>query len=298
MANLKDLKARIGSVKSTQKITKAMQMVSASKLRRACEKVEAAKPYAEGIENMVKSVASNISESDAPGLLLGSEEKSDTHLIVAISSDRGLCGGFNAYLVKAVKKKVQELKAKKKNVKIICIGKKGYEQIKSSYSSDIIDVVEGISKKKAIPYEDAEKEASRIIEMFENDEFDVCTIFYNKFISAISQEVTEQQIIPLDIKGSESEEVDAVAVENVVYEYEPNKDDILEKLLPKNIAVQIYHAFLENSASEHGARMSAMDNATRNAGEMIKKLTLVYNRTRQAAITTELIEIIAGAEAL
>ncbi|MCE3232061.1 MAG: synthase subunit gamma [Rickettsiaceae bacterium] len=291
MANLKDLKNRIKSVQSTRKITSAMKVVSASKLRRAREKAEAAAPYAVRMERMLRTLAGNVSKDSAPKLLVGNG-KEQSHLLVVISSDRGLCGGFNTHLLKAVRSKISQCRAHGQEFKIICIGKKGYEQLRSSYKDKIVGKTEGISKKRVIPFEDAAGQAKTIIEMFENGEFDVCTIFYNKFISAISQQVTAQQIIPLNVEQANDNS------NNVVYEYEPSENLILNELLPKNIAVQIFHAFLENSASEHGARMSAMDNATRNAGDMIKRLTLVYNRTRQAAITKELIEIISGAEAV
>lgn len=293
MANLKNLKIRINSVKSTQKITKAMKLVSASKLRRARERAEAAAPYAERMDMVLKTLAANVSKTSAPALLVGNG-KDKTHLIVVISSDRGLCGGFNTHLVKAARYKINSLLAAGKEVKIICIGKKGYDQLKSQYRSKIIHTVEDISKKRIIPFADAKEQADKIIAMFENGEFDVCTIFYNKFVSAISNEVTEQQIIPLNLEDANA----ATQQSNALYEYEPSEKKILADLLPKNVAVQVYNSFLESSAGEHGARMSAMDNATRNAGDMIKKLTLSYNRTRQAAITTELIEIIAGAEAV
>lgn len=289
MANLKDLKGRINSVKSTQKITSAMKVVSASKLRRAREQAEAAAPYAEKMDMVLKTLANNVDKSSAPQLLVGNGNDK-THLIVVVSSDRGLCGGFNTHLIKAVKTKITKLQGEGRSVKILCIGKKGYELLKSSYKKNIVGRIEDISKKRIIPFSDASEQAEKIIQMFENVEFDVCCVFYNKFISAIAQEVTEQQLIPLAM--------DEEVTSSSVYEYEPSEAKILADLLPKNIAVQIYNSFLESSASEHGARMSAMDNATRNAGEMIKKLTLVYNRTRQAAITTELIEIIAGAEAV
>jgi len=291
MANLKDLKVRINSVKSTQKITSAMKVVSAAKLRKAREMAENAAPYAERMEKVLGTLASNVTPESAPKLLVGNGND-NVHLLVVVSSDRGLCGGFNTHLIKAVKTKIAELTSKNKEYKIICVGKKGYELLKTDYKKDVIQKTFDISKKKVIPFEDAGKQANKIIKMFNNNEFDVCTIFYNKFISAISQEVTEQQLIPLHVSEDESEKTDST------FEFEPSESQILEELLPKNLGVQVYNAFLENSASEHGARMSAMDNATRNAGEMIKKLTLVYNRTRQAAITTELIEIIAGAEAV
>jgi len=292
MANLKDLKVRINSVKSTQKITRAMKVVSASKLRRARERAEAAAPYAERMERMLATLAANANKDSAPKLLVGNG-RDQKHLIVVVSSDRGLCGGFNAHLLKAARAKIAKLKAEGKDISIFTIGKKAYDQLVLSNKQEIVDSVDGISKKKAIPFEDASDQTAKIISMFENNQFDVCTVFYNKFISAISQQVTEQQLIPFDLpdagQGSASDSV---------YEYEPSENQILDDLLPRNLAVQLYNAFLENSASEHGARMTAMDNATRNAGEMIKGLTLVYNRTRQAAITTELIEIIAGAEAV
>lgn len=291
MANLKDLKVRIRSVKSTQKITRAMKMVSASKLRRARENAERAVPYAERMERVMKTLAANVSGDSAPKLLVGNG-KSQTHLLIAVSSDRGLCGGFNANIAKAVKRKIAELTSQGKQVKLICLGKKGFEILRSTHGQYIIDKAQGIASKKIVPFSDAEEQTQKILAMFDADEFDVCTIYYNKFISAISQKVTAQQLIPLDL-GTET----GVASSSV-YEYEPSEAQILSDLLPRNISVQIYNAFLENSASEHGARMAAMDNATRNAGDMIKKLTLKYNRTRQAVITKELLEIIAGAEAV
>ena len=291
MANLKDLKIRINSVKSTQKITSAMKVVSAAKLRKARELAENAAPYAERMEKVLSTLAANVSPESAPKLLVGNG-KDNVHLLVVISSDRGLCGAFNTHLIKAVKATIQSLKSQKKEYKIICIGKKGYELLKSEHKDNVIGKTFDISKKKFIPFEDAAEQSNNIIKMFNEGEFDVCTIYYNKFITAISQEVTEQQLIPLNIDKEHAVQTDSI------FEFEPSESQILEELLPKNLGVQVYNAFLENSASEHGARMSAMDNATRNAGEMIKNLTLVYNRTRQAAITTELIEIIAGAEAV
>lgn len=293
MANLKDLKIRIRSVKSTQKITKAMKLVSASKLRRARENSERAVPYAERMAKVMATLASNSSGDNAPKLLVGNG-KTNNHLIIVVSSDRGLCGGFNANLAKSVKRHIASLQATGKKAQIICLGKKGYEILKATHLSAIKSKTFGIASKKHIPFSDAEEQAANIIKMFENDEFDVCTVFYNKFISAISQKVTSHQLIPLAVDESEKEK----ANDGSIYEYEPSEAKILADLLPRNIAVQLYTSFLENSASEHGARMAAMDNATRNAGEMIGKLTLKYNRTRQAAITKELLEIIAGAEAV
>lgn len=300
MANLKDLKIRIGSVKSTRKITKAMQMVSASKLRRAQEHAEAGRPFSEKMERMIITLAASAGESkSAPKLLIGTG-KEDVHLIVLITSDRGLCGGFNSNLVRAVKIKIRELEAAGKKVKILTVGKKGFEQLKLLHEKKIIDRIRDLSKKKKVEYADADDIAGRILKMFENEEFDVCHLVYNKFISAISQKITFQKLIPLEIFGEDSgqEKTGQKDQTDSSYEYEPSEEDVLLELLPKNIGVQIYHGLLESTASEHGARMSAMDNATRNAGDMIEKLTLKYNRTRQAAITTELTEIISGAEAL
>ncbi len=295
MANLKSLKIRIRSVKSTQKITKAMKMVSAAKLRRAREKVEAATPYAEAMSRVVKTLARNIPVNEAPALLVGNG-RNHKHLLVVVTSDRGLCGGLNTNLVKAVKRKILELSSEGKEVSLFCIGKKGRELLSSQFKNKIIHEVEGISKKKNIPYEDVEVQAKTILDLFSQEKFDVCTIFFNKFISAISQKITATQIIPL---AQDEETENSTKVNSALpYEYEPSEQEILSDLLPRNLAVQLYHAVLENTASEQGSRMTAMDNATSNAGEMIKKLTLVYNRTRQANITKELIEIISGAEAV
>lgn len=293
MANLKELKIRISSVKSTQKITKAMKLVSAAKLRRARERAEAAAPYAERMERVLQELAGNVSVTSAPRLLVGNG-KNQVHLFVVVTSDRGLCGGFNTSIVKEVKARASKLEKEGKSVKLVCLGKKGIELLRRDMESKIVAKKEGLSKKRFMPFSDADKQARKITQMFEAGEFDVCTVFYNKFVSTIEHKVTVQQLIPLEIRESKGEIHGAKAV----YDYEPNEEKILEDLLPKNLAVQIFHALLENSASEHGARMSAMDNATRNAGDMIKRLTLQYNRTRQAVITSELIEIISGAEAV
>ncbi|MCD6034541.1 MAG: synthase subunit gamma [Rickettsiales bacterium] len=296
MPSLKDLKNRIGSVKSTQKITKAMQMVAAAKLRRAQERAKAAEPYAGRMQRMLEALASNIASGDSlPKLLVGTG-KDETHLIVVTTSDRGLCGGFNGSIVREARRQIMSLQAQGKKVKLLCLGAKGYDQLKSVYGHLIIERIEGISK-KPIAYSDAEGVATKITELLESGAFDVCTVIYNKFQSAISQIVTLQQLIPLQIASSVAEE-GATAGTKPVYEFEPDEEKILESLLPRNLAVQLLHALLENSASEQGARMSAMDNATRNAGDMIKKLSLQYNRSRQATITKELIEIISGAEAV
>lgn len=297
MANLKDLKNRIGSVKSTRKITKAMQMVAASKLRRAQERAEAARPYSEKMGRMISTLATSVAgDENAPKLLAGtgSDQK---HLIVLISSDRGLCGGFNTNIVRSVKQKTRKLEDAGKEVKLIVIGRKGFDQLKLTHEQKVVDRVRDLSKKKKVEYIDADNIAGKILKMFEAEEFDVCHLVYNKFISAISQEVTFQKLIPLEI-STEGDEKEQAQSSDSVYEYEPSEEEVLLELLPKNIGTQIYHALLESTASEQGARMSAMDNATRNAGDMIDKLTLQYNRTRQAVVTTELTEIISGAEAL
>lgn len=291
MANLKDLRKRIHSVKSTQKITKAMKLVAASKLRNARERAEKAVPYARHMASLLANVAVSISPDRAPALVTGTGSE-QSHLLVVVSSDRGLCGGFNTVLIREVRQAIRQLQAEKKTVQIFTIGKKAEELLKREYSALLVKKVEGLSRKKKLAFSDAKKIALQIIDMFGDAQFDNCTIFYNKFITAISQQVTPQQLIPLDTSSITPQE------EGAVYEYEPSEEAILQELLPKNLAVQIFHAMLESSASEHGARMTAMDNATRNAGDMIKRLQVVYNRNRQAAITKELIEIISGAEAL
>lgn len=291
MASLKDLKNRIGSVKSTQKITSAMKVVAAAKLRRAREATEAASPYAERMQRMLVTLGQNTTADSVPKLMAGTGSDQN-HLLIVVSADRGLCGGFNSSMIKAIHQKISLLKDNGKSVKLLCIGKKVHDVLKSYYEDDIISYVEGITKQKKISFDDAKTQIDKVISFFEAGEFDVCSIFYSKFVSAIVQEVTEQQIIPMVVDQKENEEPSAS------YEFEPDEASILEELVPKNLSVQLFHALLENAASEQGARMSAMDNATRNAGDMIKKLSLVYNRTRQATITKELIEIISGAEAV
>jgi F-type H+-transporting ATPase subunit gamma len=292
MANLKELKNRITSVTSTQKITKAMKMVAAAKLRHAEEAANAARPYAERMDGMMASLASGmVGRDDAPKLLAGtgSDQK---QLVVVATGERGLCGGFNSSIAKAGAKKVDSLVAQGKDVKILCVGKKGRDALKRKYGDLIIDLVD-LSGSKRIGFNDAQPIAQRLLAMFDEGEFDVCRIFYAKFVSVLTQEVTEQQIIPAPVPEASGEETN-----DVVYEYEPDEAEILADLLPRNLSVQVFRALLENSASEQGARMSAMESATRNAGDMIDRLTLQYNRERQAAITSELIEIISGAEAL
>jgi F-type H+-transporting ATPase subunit gamma len=291
MATLDDLKKRIASVKSTQKITKAMKMVAAAKLRRAQENAERGRPYSEKMNNIILNLSSSISDKEnAPRLLSGTGEEK-VHLCIVLTSDRGLCGGFNSNIIKKAKAYFKKISEKGKSLKIITVGSKGYDQLKRVYKDDIVERI-SFKDSKTINYLDAEKVGKMIIENFEKKEFDVCTIFYNKFKNVITQIPQEQQIIPLKTLEVEEKSSD----DN--YEFEPDEDEILSNLLPKNISTQIFKAMLENSASEQGSRMSAMDSATRNAGEMVDKLTIEYNRSRQAAITKELIEIISGAESL
>lgn len=294
MPNLKSLKTRIRSVKSTRKITQAMKLVSAAKLRRARERAEAATPFAVRMERLLATIAASAEPQTAPPLLIG--RGTDTnHLVVVVSSDRGLCGALNSAVVRAVKGHIMMLLKSGKKVKLLCVGKKGREQLEREYGALMIEAVEGLTRKKRIDYQDAEGIAKTIQGLFEQGICDVCTLFYNEFKSVLVQKVSRQQVIPLMLpKGTEVGEQGT----GNVYEFEPAEEKILEDLLTRNLAVQIYRALLENQASEQGARMTAMDNATRNAGDMMKKLTLVYNRTRQAVITKELIEIISGAEAL
>lgn len=291
MPNLKDLKVRINSVQSTQKITSAMKMVAAAKLRRAQEQAEEARPYSQRMDRMIAALAGKMSNVGGPALLAGtgSEEK---FLLVVMTADRGLCGGFNSSIVRATRKRIAELQENGKSVKLLCVGKKGADQLRRDASDLITDALEGIAK-GAIEFAAASDIGARLIHMFEAGEFDVCSLIYNKFQSAMTQIVTEQQIIPASVP----EEADATPSLGA-YEYEPDEEQILAELLPRNVSTQVFSALLENTASEHGARMTAMDSATRNAGDMIDKLTLTYNRTRQAFITKELIEIISGAEAL
>jgi len=291
MASLDDLKKRISSVKSTQKITKAMKMVAAAKLRRAQESAEKGRPYSDKMNNIILNLSNGISDIDnAPKLLSGTGEDK-VHLCVVMTSDRGLCGGFNTNIIKKAKLYFQKILDEGKTLKIITVGTKGYDQLKRLYGDNIIERI-SFKDSKNVNYFDADKVGKIVIEKFEKKEFDVCTIFYNQFKNVITQIPQEQQIIPL--KTSEKDEN---SLEDN-YEFEPEEDEILSNLLPKNISTQIFKAMLENSASEQGSRMSAMDNATRNAGEMVDKLTIEYNRSRQAAITKELIEIISGAESL
>jgi len=295
MASLKDLKIRINSVSSTQKITKAMKMVAASKLRRAQEAAEAARPYATRMEKVLSGLAASVgSQPGAPRLLSGTGSDK-VHLIVVATSERGLCGGFNTSIVKAARLKIEGLMKAGKTVKILCIGKKGFAQLRRLYGEKIIDVID-MSGVRQMGFSDVSPVSERVLKMFDEGEFDVATLFYAHFKSALTQIVTEQQLIPAAFK--EQEENPEEGLKGACYEYEPEEEEILGTLLPRNVTVQMFRALLENAASEQGARMTAMDSATRNAGDMIDRLTLQFNRSRQAAITKELIEIISGAEAL
>ncbi|MBE9556773.1 MAG: F0F1 ATP synthase subunit gamma [Proteobacteria bacterium] len=295
MPTLKDLKTRIASVKSTRKITSAMKMVAAAKLRRAQEHAEAARPYAERMDRMLGALAAAAAgRPGAPAMLAGTG-KDDVHLLIVATADRGLCGGFNSSIVRASRARIRDLRDAGKTVKILCVGKKGHDQMRREYDSIIIDVVTDIGK-PSLTFADAGDVADKVTRMYEAGEFDICTIIYNRFQSAMTQIVTPQQLIPFappEAAGGE-EAADA----NALYEYEPEESVILDALLPRNVSVQIYRALLENAASEQGARMTAMESASRNAGDMIDSLSIQYNRARQAAITSELIEIISGAEAL
>ena len=292
MPSLDDLRKRITSVKSTQKITKAMKMVAAAKLRKAQENAEKGRPYSEKMNNIILNLSAGVSDpQSAPKLLVGTG-KEDVHLCVVLTSDRGLCGGFNSNIIKKAKNYFEKIQKDGKSFKIITVGSKGYDQLKRQYGKHIIENI-SFKESKNINYFDAAKVGNLIIEKFHNEEFDFCTIFFNKFKNVISQIPQAQQIIPLE---NENKDKDEKLESN--YEFEPDEDEILSNLLPKNISTQIFKAMLENSASEQGSRMTAMDNATRNAGDLVDKLTIQYNRSRQAAITKELIEIISGAESL
>lgn len=295
MATLKELRLRIRSVSSTQKITRAMKVVAASKLRKAREKAESARPYAERMDRMLRSLRSSLGDSSNASPLMVGSGRNKTHLLIVITSDRGLCGALNGHLIRAVRNTVRDLHAEGKEVKIFAYGKKGYELLRKQYKDDVIKRSEW---ERDLGYEDAKDIADELIGWFEDGTYDVATIFYNHFKSAISQTVTMQQIIPLPAEPITENDTPVTGDFAAPYDYEPDEQTIINELLPRNLTVQIFHALLENMASEQGARMSAMDNATRNAGDMINRLTLSYNRTRQAAITTELTEIISGAESL
>jgi len=291
MASLKDMRVRIAATKATQKITKAMQMVAASKLRRAQATAEAARPYAERMEKVLRSIAASVAGLDTAPALLRGTGSDQVHLLLVCTAERGLCGPFNSAIVRLVREHANRLLAEGKEIKIFCVGKKGYEQLRRQFERNIIEHIE-LRSVRTIGFVNAESIAEQITGLYAKGQFDICTLFFSRFKSVITQIPTAQQIIPPVF------ETDAGNGVSAAYEYEPDEEEILAELLPRNIAVQIFRALLENAASFYGAQMSAMDNATRNAGEMIRKQTLTYNRTRQAMITKELIEIISGAEAL
>jgi len=292
MASLKDLRNRIAATKATQKITKAMQMVAASKLRRAQAVAEAARPYASQMDKVLGNIAASVADSDTAPRLLRGTGNDKVHLLLVCTAERGLCGPFNTAIVRLARERANALMREGKEVKFFCVGRKGYDQLRRQYASQIVEMVD-LRGARTLRFEHARGIAEKVIARFDNFEFDICTLFFSRFRSVIAQIPTAQQIVPpvFDPKAND-------ALGGAVYEFEPEAEEILQDLLPRNIAVQIFRALLENSASFYGAQMSAMDNATRNAGEMIRKQTLTYNRTRQAMITKELIEIISGAEAL
>ena len=296
MASLKDLRVRIGSVKQTQKITSAMKLVAASKLKRAQEQAEASRPFASRMEQMLANLAAGVADvQGAPRLLAGTGSDA-VHLLVVATADRGLCGGFNSSIARGARRRIRELQEEGKQVKLMCVGRKGRDALRREYGGMIEDTIEGVGRRR-LEYAEAQAIAERLQRLYEAGAFDVCTIIYNRFRSAITQELTFRQLIP--VAPGEVEDGEAAGEEvKAVYEFEPSETGILEELLPRNLAVQIYGALVENAASEQGARMTAMESASRNAGDMIDRLTLTYNRTRQAQITRELIEIISGAEAL
>jgi len=291
MASLKDMRNRIASTKATQKITKAMQMVAASKLRRAQAAAEAARPYAERMETVLGNIALSVAGLESAPKLIAGTGDDRLHLLVVCTAERGLCGPFNSSIVRLARERANALTAEGKEIKFLCVGRKGLDQLRRLHGDQIIETIE-LRGVRAIGFEHAQRIAARILELFESGAFDVCTLFFSRFKSVIAQIPTAQQIIPT-VVAAESDDGPRAA-----YEYEPDEEDILAELLPRYVATQVFRALLENAASEQGARMSAMDNATRNAGDMIRKQTLTYNRTRQAMITKELIEIISGAEAL
>ena len=290
MPSLKDLRNRIASTKATQKITKAMQMVAASKLRRAQSAAEAGRPYAEHMQKVLGNIARAVAGLDTAPRLLAGTGRQQTHLLIVCTAERGLCGAFNSSIVRLARERATSLMAEDKEVKFLCVGRKGYEQLRRAFERQIIEVVE-LRTVRRLAFEHAQSVAEKVTQLFEEGAFDVATLFFSRFKSVLTQVPTAQQIIPPVF-------AEAADTDGAAYEYEPDEEDILAELLPLNVAVQVFRALLENAASEQGARMSAMDNATRNAGEMILKQTLTYNRTRQAMITKELIEIISGAEAL
>ncbi len=300
MPSLKDFRNRIASVKSTRKITSAMKMVAASKLRRAQQQAEASQPYASRMSSMLSRLVANLDMgSSAPALMAGTG-KDDVHLLVVITSDRGLCGGFNGSIVRLARLKIRELVTAGKTVKLVCVGRKGAASLKRDHGDKIVHVFENLGRKH-LSFADAAQVSDYILDALDRTEFDVCTLVYNEFKSVIRQEPTAYQLIPLSVDAADEVKEEDKTADNTpkaLYEFEPSEEAILADLLPRNLAVQVFRALLDSAAGEQAARMTAMDNATRNAGEMIAKLTLKYNRARQAYITKELIEIISGAEAV
>ncbi len=297
MPSLKDMRARMNSVRQTRKITSAMKLVAASKLRRAQEQAEASRPFAERMTAMLQNLAAGVAGlPDAPQLLAGTG-KDEVHLLIVATADRGLCGGFNSSIVRGARRRIQELLGQGKQVKLIVVGKKARDMLRRDQRDRMVEFFDGIVSKRRIEYVDAQRITERVLELYAAGEFDVCTLVYNKFKSAVSQILTFQQLVPVQA-AAVPEGTAEVSEGGALYEFEPDEERILSELLPRNLAVQVFGALLENAASEQGARMAAMDAATRNAGEMINKLTLSYNRQRQAQITKELMEIISGAEAV
>ncbi|GAB5468654.1 MAG: F0F1 ATP synthase subunit gamma [Rhodospirillales bacterium] len=303
MPSLKDLRLRIDSVKATRKITSAMKMVAAAKLRRAQEQAEAARPYAEHMESILSRLAGSVAGQPGMPKLLAGTGKSDVHLLVVATADRGLCGGFNSSIAREARRTIAKLEGEGKTVKVLCVGRKGRDQLRRDYGERIIETVEDVARPRP-SFDKAAAIATKVTQLFEAGEFDVCTLVYARFKSAISQIVTLQQLVPFHGEEAAEGEAESAAdsandeIGGAVYDYEPDEESILAALLPRNLAVQLYKGILENNASEQGARMTAMDNATRNAGDMIDSLTLTYNRTRQAIITKELIEIVSAKEAM
>jgi F-type H+-transporting ATPase subunit gamma len=297
MPSLKDMRARMNSVRQTRKITSAMKLVAASKLRRAQEYAEASRPFAERMSAMLQNLAAGVAgQPGAPPLLAGTG-KDEVHLLIVATADRGLCGGFNSSIVRGARRRIQELLGQGKQVKVIVVGRKGRDMLRRDQRERIVEFFDGIVGKRRIEFADAQRVTDRVLEMYEEGGFDVCTLIYNKFKSAVTQILTFQQLVPVPTPAA-AEGQTAATEGGAIYEFEPDEESILGELLPRNLAVQLFGALLENAASEQGARMAAMDSATRNAGEMINKLTLSYNRQRQAQITKELMEIISGAEAI
>lgn len=298
MPSLKELKGRISSVKQTRKITSAMKLVAASKLKRAQEQAEASRPFALKMSAMLANLAGAVRDLPGAPPLLAGTGSTETHLIVVATSDRGLCGGFNSSIVRGARRRIADLQNEGKTVKLICIGRKGRDMLRREHGKLILEFIDGVAGQKRMAFSDAQMIAAKILDLYEAGQFDVCSIVFNRFKSAVTQVMTVQQVVPVEPPAVEADTEAAASGESAVYEFEPDEEQILSELLPRNLAVQIFGALVENAASEQGARMAAMDNATRNAGDMINKLTLQYNRQRQAQITKELIEIISGAEAV